>query len=38
MRFIFTSVNNQMLRKNKMEPLRDGYKNEASAKNSHIQY
>lgn len=38
MRFIFTSVNNQMLGKKKMEPLRDGYKNEASAKNSHIQY
>lgn len=38
MRCIFISVNNQRLGKKKMEPLRDGHNNEASTKNSHIQY
>lgn len=38
MRCIFTSVNNQRLGEKQMEPLRDGYNNEASDKTSHIQY
>lgn len=37
MRCIFTSVNNQKLRKKKIEPLRNDCNNEASTKLSHIQ-